>query len=56
MYPPTTIPVPPFPSILLADFLTGEEIAQARAGFVVQGTTGSYSEFIETRLQGCLVG
>ncbi|KAK9997227.1 hypothetical protein SO802_021913 [Lithocarpus litseifolius] len=35
VYPPTTIPVPPCPSIPLADFLTDKEIAHALMGFVV---------------------
>ncbi|KAK9984358.1 hypothetical protein SO802_033883 [Lithocarpus litseifolius] len=56
VYPLTTIPVPPCPSIRLADFLTDEEIAQAYVGFVVPRTVGSYPEFIETRMQGCLAG
>ncbi|KAL4606412.1 hypothetical protein ACB092_09G100800 [Castanea dentata] len=51
VYPHITILVPLCPSIRLADFLTDEEIAQAHVGFVVLGTTGSYSEFIKTRLQ-----
>ncbi|KAL4604235.1 hypothetical protein ACB092_10G178100 [Castanea dentata] len=56
VYPPTRISVPPCLSIRLVDFLTDEEIAQARVSFVVPRTVGSYSEFIKTRLQGCLAG
>ncbi|KAL0001464.1 hypothetical protein SO802_015245 [Lithocarpus litseifolius] len=56
VHPPKTIPVPFCPSVRFADFLTDVEIAKARAGFVIPGTVGSYSEFIETFLQGCLVG
>ena len=46
MYPPTTIPVSPCLSIWLPDFLTNEEITQARVGLVVSGVAGTYSEFI----------
>ena len=56
MYPPTTILVPSCPSIRLADLLTNEEIAQARIDHVISGIPGSYYEFIQTQLQGCLVG
>ena len=56
VYPPTAIPILPYPSIWLADFLTDEEIAQARVGFIVPRTAGSYSKLIKTRLQGCLAG
>ena len=56
MYPPTTIIVPLCPSIRLADLLTNEEIAQARVGHVVSGVPRTYSEFIQTQLQGFLVG
>ena len=56
MYPPTTIPVPPYPSVRLVDLLTDEEIAQTYVGFVVLGVARTYFEFIRTHLQGCLVG
>ena len=56
MYPPTTILVPPCPSIQLADLLTNEEIARARVGLVVSRVPGTYSEFIRTHLQSCLAG
>ena len=54
LYPLTTIPVPPCPSIRLADLLIDEEIAQAHVGFMVLGVAGTYSEFIQTHLQGFL--
>ena len=54
MYLPTTISVPLCPSIRLADLLTNEEITRARVGLVVLGVSGTYSEFIQTHLQGCL--
>ena len=53
-YPPTTIPIPPCPSIRLADFLTDEEIAQARDSYIIAGVEGDYSEFIRVHLPGCL--
>ena len=53
-YPPTIIPIPPCPSIRLADFLTDKEIAQAHDGYIVVGVEGDYSEFIRVHLQGCL--
>ena len=56
MHPPTTILVPPCPSIQLIDLLTNEEIAQARAGYIVLGVARTYSEFVRTHLQGCLAG
>ena len=52
-YPPITIPIPPCPSIQLADFLADEEIARARDGYIVAGVEGDYSKFIRTHLQGC---
>ena len=55
-YPPTIIPIPPYPSIQLVDFLANEEIAQARDGYIVVEVEGDYSKFIQTHLQGCLVG
>ena len=55
-YPPTTIPFPPCLSTRLADLLTNEEIAQAHEGYIVLGIVGTYSEFVRTHLQGCLVG
>ena len=55
MYRPTTIPVPYCPSIWLADLLTNEKIARARVGHVASGVPGTYFEFIQTQLQGCLV-
>ena len=54
VYPPTTIPVPPCPSIYLADLLANEEIARARVGHVVLGIPGDYLEFVQAQLQGCL--
>ena len=56
VYPLTTIPIPPCPSIQLANLLTNEEIARARVGLVVLGVPGTYSEFIRTHLQGWLAG
>ena len=56
MYPPTTIQVLPYHSVRSADLLTNEEIAHAHVGFVVSGVAGTYSKFIRTYLQGCLVG
>ena len=56
MYRPTTIPMPYCPFIRLADLLTNEEIARARVGHVALGVPGTYSKFIRTQLQGCLVG
>ena len=55
-YPPTTIPIPHCPSIQLADFLADEEITGARDGYIIAGVEGNYSNFIQTHLQGCLVG
>ena len=55
-YSPTTIPTPPCHTIRLADFLSDEEIAQARDGYIVAGVEGNYSKFIRLHLQGCLVG
>lgn len=55
-YPPTTIPIPPCPSIQLADFLADEEIAWAHDGYIVARVEGDYSEFNRTPLQGCLAG
>ena len=40
--PPTTILLPPCPSIRLADLLANEEIARARIGHVVSGTLGIF--------------
>ena len=54
MHPPTTIPIPSYPSIQLADLLIDEEIAQARGGYAFVRVAGDYSEFIRTHLQGCL--
>ena len=47
---------PPCPSIRLADLLSNEEIARARIDHVVSGTPGAYHEFVQTQLQGSLVG
>ena len=55
-YSPTTIPTPPCHTIRLVDFLSDEEIAQARDGYIVAGVEGNYSKFIRLHLQGCLVG
>ena len=41
VYPPTTILVPPCPSISLAYLLTSEEIAQAQIGHIISGILGS---------------
>ena len=46
--------VPLCPSIRLADLLTNEEIARARVSHVVSGIPRTYSEFIQTQLQGFL--
>ena len=56
VYPPTTVLVPPCPSIRLADLLVNEEITRAQIGHVVSGILGFYLDFIQTRLQGCLAG
>ena len=56
MYPSTTIPIPPYPSVRLADFLIDEEIAWAHDGYIVAGVEGDYFEFIRVHLQGCLAG
>ena len=55
-YPPTTVPTPPYLTVWLADFLTDDEIAWARGGYIVAGVPGTYSEFVQIHLQGCLVG
>ena len=55
-YPPTTIPIPPCPSIRLADFLANEEISWAHDGYIVARVERDYSEFIQTHLQGFLAG
>ncbi|KAL4598829.1 hypothetical protein ACB092_11G085000 [Castanea dentata] len=54
VYPPTTIQVPPCPSIWLVDLLTDKEIAQAHAGYIIPGIVGTYSEFVQTHLQGSI--
>ena len=54
VYPSTTILVPLCPSIQLADLLTNDKIARARVGLVALGVPGTYSEFIQTQLQGYL--
>ena len=56
VYPPTIVPIPPCPSIRLADLLVNEEITRAQIGHVVSGILGFYLDFIQTRLQGCLAG
>ena len=56
MYPPTTILIPPCPSIQLANMLTNEEIARAWICHVVSGIPEVYPKFIQTQLQGCLAG
>ena len=56
MYPPTTILVPPYPSVRLVDLLTDEEIAWVYDGYIIAIVEGDYSEFIRAHLQGCLVG
>ena len=56
VYSLTTILVPPCPFIQLANLLTNEEIARACVGYVVSGVPETYFEFIQTQLQGCLVG
>ena len=55
-YPPTTIPIPPCPSIRLADFLANEEISWAHDGYIVARVERDYSEFIQIHLQGFLAG
>ena len=45
-YPPTTIPTPPCFTVWLVDFLTDEEIARARDGYIIVGVEGNYYEFI----------
>ena len=54
LYPPTTILVPPCPSIRLADLLTNEEIARVWIGHVILRIPRSYSKFIQTQLKVCL--
>ena len=49
-YPPTTIPIPPCPSIRLANFLVDEKIAWAHDDYIVAGVEGDYTEFIRTHL------
>ena len=56
VYPPTTIPTPPYHTVWFAGFLADEEIAQARDGYIVAGVEGNYFEFVQAHLQGCLVG
>ena len=56
VYPPTTVLVPPCPSIRLADFLANEEISWAHDGYIVARVERDYSEFIQTHLQGFLAG
>ncbi|KAL0007990.1 hypothetical protein SO802_009492 [Lithocarpus litseifolius] len=46
VHPPATIPIPPCPSIRLAELLANEEIARARVGHVVSRTPGDYLEFV----------
>ena len=48
--------MPPCPSVRLIDLLTNEEIARVCVGHVVSGIPGTYSEFIQNQLQGCLAG
>ena len=55
-YPPTIIPIPPYPSIRWVDLLANEEIAQARNNYIVVGVEGNYFEFLRLHLQDCLVG
>jgi len=56
VYLASTYPVPPCPSIWLADLLANEEITHAQIGHVVSGIPRVYFEFIQTQLQGILVG
>ena len=56
VYPPTTIPTPPYHTVWLVDFLAYEEIAWAHDGYIVAGAKGNYFEFVQAHLQGCLVG
>ena len=56
VYPPTTIPTPPYHTVWFAGFLADEEIAQARNGYIVAGVEGNYFEFVQAHLQGCFVG
>ena len=56
VYPPTTIPTPPFITVRLADFLADEETTRASDGYVVARVEGNYAEYVWDHLQGCLVG
>ncbi|KAL0001385.1 hypothetical protein SO802_015166 [Lithocarpus litseifolius] len=51
VYPLMTIPVPPCPSIRLADLLSNEVTTRARIGHIVSSTPGIYFDFIQTQLQ-----
>ena len=42
VYPPTTIPTPPYHTVWLVDFLAYEEIAWAHDGYIVAGAEGNY--------------
>ena len=42
VYPPTTIPTPPYHIVWLANFLAYEEIAWAHDGYIVAGAEGNY--------------
>ena len=55
-YPPTIILIHPCHTIRLVDFLANEKVARACNGYIVAGIEGSYFEFIQLHLQGCLVG
>ena len=55
-YPTITVPTPPCLIVRLANFMTDDEIARARDGYIVTGVPGTYFEFVRTHLQGCLVG
>ena len=54
VYPYDTNSAHPYHSIRLANLLTNEEIAHARIGLVVTGTSRDYLEFVKAYLQGCL--
>ena len=56
VYPLQMILAHPCPFIWLANLLANEEIAHARVGHIVLGTSGDYLEFVQTQLQGCLAG
>ena len=56
VYPLETIPVHPCPSTRLADLLANKEIARAQVNHVISRTPEDYLKFVQTQLQGCLIG